>query len=205
MDHSFAEIETQTPRELLPAFYKQYRLDEDGGKSKPHVKIELTKKIFLYIPNFTARKKAVLKHDIHHIVTGYPSTITGETEISAWEIASGCKKYWAAWVLDMSGMMMGIVFNFWGVIKAFARGRKTKNLYYNIISTEEVLDMKLSELQKFLWLDKYPKNTKPGFVDFILFVLLVLIGAIYSILSIIFLPFIIIYTIYIIVSHRLQH
>ncbi|HKB44793.1 MAG TPA: hypothetical protein VKC90_10390 [Chitinophagaceae bacterium] len=198
-------MDNKTAAELLPEFYKEYNLGMEGGKNSASVRIEMTKKFVLYFPNFTARKKAVLKHDIHHLVTDYPSTFKGETEISAWEIASGCKKYRAAWVLDMSGMMIGIVFNFRGVLKAFARGRRTKNLYYDVISTEEALDMKLSELKKLLWLDKYPKNTRPVFVDFILFVPLLLIGIIYSILSLILLPFIIIYSIYISTKLRLQH
>jgi hypothetical protein len=188
-------MDDKTPGELLPEFYKENNLGMEGGKNSSSVRIEITKKFALYFPNFTARKKAVLKHDIHHLVTGYPSTFTGETEISAWEIASGCKKYWAAWVLDMSGMMMGILFNFWNVLKAFARGRRTKNLYYDVISTEEAMDMQLSELKKLLLLDKYPKNTRPTFIDFILFVPLILAGTIYSILSLILLPFIIIYSI----------
>jgi hypothetical protein len=198
-------MDNKTPGELLPEFYKDNNLGMEGGKNSASVRIEMTKKFVLYFPNFTARKKAVLKHDIHHLVTGYPSTFTGETEISAWEIASGCKKYWAAWILDMSGMMMGIVFNFWSVMKAFARGRRTKNLYYDVIPTEEALDMKIGELKKLLWLDKYPKDTRPVFADYILFAPLALVGIIYSILSLIFLPFIIIYSFYIITRPGLQH
>ena len=83
-------------RDLFPPFYKQYNLDDDGGLNDSKVKIEITKHFFLYIPNFSIRKKAILKHDIHHIITEYPSNIKGETEIGAWEIASGCKKYWIA-------------------------------------------------------------------------------------------------------------
>jgi len=187
----------KTPGELLPEFYKENNLGMEGGNKSASVRIEIAKNFVLYFPNFAARKKAVLKHDIHHLVTGYPSTFTGETEISAWEIASGCKKYWAAWVLDMSGMMMGIAFNFLGVLKAFARGRRTKNLYHDFISDKQVLNMELAELKKVLWLDKYPKNIKPSFIDLILFVILILVGTIYSVLSLVLLPFIIVYTIYI--------
>lgn len=190
-------MEDKTIKESLPEFYKKYNLGVDGGQSISSVKVEVTKEFVLYIPNFSARKKAVLKHDIHHIVTGYPSTFKGESEIGAWEIGSGCKHYWAAWVLDASGFMTGIVFNLWGVLKAFARGRRTRNLYYDDISTEEALHMKVSELEKYLYLDKYPKNTKPTFVDLILFAILAFFGLIYSILTILLLPFILIYTVYI--------
>lgn len=190
-------MEDKTIKELLPDFYKQYDLGDDGGKSKSSVRIEFTKNFSLYIPNFEARRKAVIKHDIHHIVTGYPSTFKGETEISAWEIGSGCKRYWAAWVLDVSGVMTGMLFNLWGVIKAFARGRRTRNLYYDMTPTEKVLNMKVDDVKKILYLDKYPKNTRPSFADLILFAVFAFFGLIYSILSILLLPFILVYTIYI--------
>ena len=198
-------MSNQTLRELLPEFYRQYNLGEEGGNNSASLKIEIARNFALYFPNFAARKKVVLKHDIHHIVTNYPSTFTGETEIGAWEIASGCKKYWVAWMLDMSGMMAGILFNLWGVLKAFARGRRTKNLYYHIISNEQALDMTVNELQKLLLLDKYHKNTKPTFMDTILFAAWVLVGLVYSIFSLLLLPFIIVYTIYIKSQMRLQH
>ncbi|HUS01767.1 MAG TPA: hypothetical protein VMY77_08570 [Chitinophagaceae bacterium] len=190
-------MEDKTIRELLPAFYKQYNLGMDGGQSSSSVKVELTKKLILYIPNFTARRKAVLKHDIHHIVTGYPSTFKGESEIGAWEISSGCRHYWAAWVLDASGFMSGILFNPRGVLKAFARGRRTRNLYFDKIADEKALDMKQREIQKVLLLDKYQQNTTPSFNDIIVFSFYALAGLIYSVLSLLLIPFILIYTAYI--------
>jgi hypothetical protein len=190
-------MEDKTIKELLPGFYKQYNLGMDGGQSSSSVRVELTKKLTLYIPNFTARRKAVLKHDIHHIVTGYTSTMKGETEIGAWEIGSGCSHYWAAWVLDASGFMTGILFNLWGVLKAFARGRRTRNLYFDNISDDKALDMKLSEIQKLLYLDKYPRNTTPSFIDILIFAVYALAGLIYSILSMLLIPFILVYTVYV--------
>jgi len=190
-------MEDKTLKELLPDFYKEYHLGDEGGLHQSSVRVEVTKNIILYIPNFTARRKAVIKHDIHYIVTGYPSTFKGESEIGAWEIGSGCKHYWAAWVLDASGFMTGIVFNLWGVLKAFARGRKTKNLYYDNIPDDKALEMKLSEIQKFLWLDKYTTTTKPSIIDTLVFALYALLGLIYSILSILLIPFILIYTVYV--------
>lgn len=190
-------MEDKTLKDLLPDFYKEYNLGEEGGNNKSSVRVEVTKKIVLYIPNFKARRKAVIKHDIHHIVTGYRSTLKGETEIGAWEIGSGCKGYWAAWVLDASGVMTGIVFNLWGVLKAFARGRRTRNLYHDIAPNEKVLNMNVDDVKKLLYLDKYSKSTKPSFIDIILFTVFAFFGLIYSVLSILLLPFILIYTAYI--------
>ena len=195
----------QTPEELLPEFYKQYNLGVEGGNHSASLKIEFTKYFSLYFPNFAARKKVILKHDIHHIVTKYPSTFKGETEIGAWEIGSGCKNYWVAWAFNTSAVMAGILFNFWGVIKAFARGRRTKNLYYNDISDSAVMSMKLSDIEKHLLLDKFPKNTRPNFADFISFAAFAVAGTVYSIISLVIFPFVIIYTIYINSQMLLQH
>jgi hypothetical protein len=192
----------QTPRELLPVFYKQYDLNDDGGHSSSYVRIELTKKILLYIPNFDARRKAVFKHDIHHIATGYTSTFKGETEISAWEIASGCRHYWVAWVLDMQAIMIGMLFNPLGVYKAFVKGRRTKNLYNDAFADEQLMDMPLSEIKESLLLTNYPQKKKGNLIDLILFLLMLLLGVVYAALSLVLLPFVLFYTLYIMLSNK---
>jgi len=174
----------------------------DGGQSSPYVAVEFTKNIILYFPNFNARRNAVLMHDIHHIVTGYPSTFTGETEIGAWEIGSGCKKYWAAWILDISGMMAGIIYNLSGVLKAFARGRRTINLYHHTINTSQAMDMTVGEIEKALMLDIYSKDTRPDITDIVAFAWNTLWGLLLMILSALLIPFIIGYTIYIRLQKR---
>jgi hypothetical protein len=192
----------QTPREILSKFYSDNNLDPDGGQGSSSVKIELTPKFHFYFPNFDARRKAVILHDIHHLLTGYTTTLAGESEISAWEIASGCKSYWAAFLIDTSGLMMDIPFNFMGVLKAFSRGRKTKNLYHNRFSEEQALDMKISELRKHFYLDEYEKDMKASFMDFILFSAFAFFGAIYSIISLVLLPFVILYSVYILLKTK---
>lgn len=195
------ENEIKTPRELLPGFYKQYRLNDDGGQSSPYVKVEFTKKIYLYFPNFAARRNAVFKHDIHHIATGYTSTIKGETEIGAWEIASGCRHYWVAFVLDLYAVMLGVLFNPAGVYKAFVKGRHTKNLYMDVFTDVQLMDMPIFEIRKAMLLNNYPEKKKGSFSDLILFMLLLLFGAVYSLFSLLLLPFVLLYTTYIIVRN----
>ena len=192
--------DSQTPRDLLPAFYQQYQLGDDGGQSSPYVRIELTKKLSLYFPNFDARRKAIFKHDVHHMVTGYTSTFKGETEIGAWEIGSGCRHYWAAFVLDIAAIAPGMVINPAGVYKAFARGRRTKNLYADSFTDEQVMDMTLAEIKRNLLLDGNTGKTYGNLVDVLLFALLLIAGVIYSILSVLLTPFILVYTVYILLK-----
>jgi hypothetical protein len=188
------EPDSRTPREILSKFYSDNNLPPDGGQSSGCVEIKLSKNFRLYFPNFNERRKAVLKHDMHHLLTGYETTVCGESEISAWEIASGCKSYWAAFLLDTSGLMLGFLINYYGILKAFARGRRTKNLYYDMLSDEKALDMQVSELRSLLFLDKYTQNTKPTFTDFIQFSLFSVFGALFSILSWVLIPYLIVYT-----------
>jgi hypothetical protein len=123
--------------------------------------------------------------------------LAGESEISAWEIASGCKSYWAAFFIDTSGVMVGIPFNFRDVLKAFARGRRTKNLYHQTISLEQAVDMKVSDLRKQFQLDVYEINIKPTITDFLLFLGFACYGCLFSLTTVILVPFIAIYSLYV--------
>jgi hypothetical protein len=205
MMYPAAQIETHTPRELLPEFYKQYELGEDGGQSSPYVRIGLTKKLVLYCPNFDIRREAVFKHDVHHIVTGYTSTLKGETEIGAWEIASGCRRYWIAFVLDMSAVMMGTLFNPIGVYKAFVKGRRTRNLYTDTYTDEQLMDMPVRDIKRSLLLDNYPEKNTGNLADLFLFIFLLLFGTIYSIFSLVLLPFLLVYTLIVVIKNRKKH
>ena len=92
--------------------------------------------------------------------------------------------------------MIGMLINFKAVLKAFARGRRTKNLYHDFYSDEQALDIPLEVLRKKLLLDQFPIDSKANFFDFILLSLFALYGLIFSLFSLILLPLIVIYSIY---------
>lgn len=189
-----------TPREALPGFYKKYHLDEDGGNASPYVKMELGRHLFLYLPNSDARRRAVFKHDVHHLVTGYTSVFKGETEIAAWEIGSGCTRYPVAFILNLYGIMIGMLFNPIGVYRAFMKGRHTRNLYRDLFTDEQLMDMPLAVIRKHLLLDRPAPKANPG--DWFVFVLVLLTGTVYALLSFALLPFVLLYTLYVIVRSR---
>jgi hypothetical protein len=81
------------------------------------------------LPNTRARVAAVRIHDLHHVATGYETTWTGEGEISAFELASGCGPYLAAWVLNLGGFGIGCWIAPRKLLRAFVRGRHSRNLY----------------------------------------------------------------------------
>jgi hypothetical protein len=100
----------------------------DGGESLEWVPLKLWR-LTIKIPNTAGRRKAVRIHDLHHVLTGYATTWTGEAEIGAWELASGCLQSPAATVLNLGAAAYGLLIAPVQLARAWARGRQTKNLY----------------------------------------------------------------------------
>lgn len=120
------EMSLQEARKL---FFKRGNLGEDGGYSSRWVRVE-SKPFPFYFPNSRSRVAAARLHDLHHIAAEYETDWPGEAEISAWEIASGCAHYHAAWILDLGGLYAGIVVAPRRLFRAFLRGRRAAtNLY----------------------------------------------------------------------------
>lgn len=109
-------------------FFKRGNLGDDGGYSSRWVRVE-SKPFPFYFPNSRARVAAARLHDLHHIAAEYGTDWAGEAEISAWEIASGCGRYHAAWILDLGGWYAGIAVAPKRLFRAFVRGRRAANLY----------------------------------------------------------------------------
>lgn len=107
----------------------------------------------LVFPNTAGRVRAVRLHDLHHVVTGFDTTWTGEAEIAAWEIATGCGSFLAAWVLNLGAFVVGLFIAPRKLFRAFVRGRHSENLYLTAgESSEALLDLSVGELRKKLHL-----------------------------------------------------
>ncbi|MCP3985330.1 MAG: hypothetical protein GY723_13150 [bacterium] len=125
-----------------PAFEDRLAIDEalrrffgddlvqgsDGGYSASWAKLKLGP-LTLAFPNSKARVHALRLHDLHHIATGYDTSFVGEAEIGAWEIAGGCAGHGPAWVLNLLAMALGAFLAPLATLRAFALGRRTRNLY----------------------------------------------------------------------------
>lgn len=117
----------------------------DGGYDEAWVRIPVGS-FALFFPNTSGRVAAVIRHDLHHVVTGYATSWQGEGEIGAWEIASGCGSFVAAWVLNLQALWIGFLVAPRRIWLAFARGRRANNLY-RVRDVDGVLDLDLAELQ----------------------------------------------------------
>jgi hypothetical protein len=115
-------------RQAQADYFRQNAFGEDGGYSQRWVKLKLGP-VPIWFPNTDGRRRAVRLHDLHHIATGYDTSVVGEAEIGAWELARGCADYYVAWLLNAGGVAMGLFLAPRRLWRAFVRGRASTNLY----------------------------------------------------------------------------
>lgn len=130
---------------------------ENGGYEERWVKMKAGP-FPIAFPNTKARLKAVKFHDLHHVLTEYETTWSGEAEIGAWEIATGCAYHYPAWLLNLFAFAIGLVISPRRVYEAFLRGRQSSNLY-RMTFGEELLSKKVGVVREQLDLDKRVRPT----------------------------------------------
>lgn len=85
--------------------------------------------VTLQLPNFQWRRQAIGRHDIHHIITGYPCTIRGEFQMAAWEFAAGRFPHPAATLFCLPLIAAGVLWSPRSIWSAFLSGRQRRSLY----------------------------------------------------------------------------
>ena len=135
-------------------YYERNHFGADGGDSLAWVPVKVAFVTFK-IPNTAGRKRAVRIHDLHHVLTGYDTTLRGEAEIGAWELASGCLRWPAAQILNTGALAMGMLIAPRRTVRAWARGRATANLYA-LDSVDHLLPRQVGEMRSELRLEAPP-------------------------------------------------
>ena len=105
------------------------------------------------VPVFPAGpiRDALNKHDVHHVLTGYPTTPEGEFELAAWELASGgCHTNLLFWADRFQFLLLGSIMCPSATLRALRRGWGSRNLYRMDIS--ELLELDVLELTQLLHL-----------------------------------------------------
>ena len=134
-----------TLREARTRYFALNNFGDDGGYNDRWVKIEFGP-LPIFFPNISSRARAVRYHDLHHILTEYPTTVEGEAEIAGWEVATGDLPNLAGWFLDLGGFTYGLLLCPRRLYRAFVRGRRSKSLYPTPF-TDELLSRKVSEVR----------------------------------------------------------
>jgi hypothetical protein len=166
-----------TVRDALARYFEANGFGPNGGYDEPWVDFKLGP-IPMPIPNTKARVAAVRHHDIHHILTGYDTDMAGELEISAWEIAAGCKGYVAAWALNLGGMAGGLFRLPARSLAAFVRGRAQRTTYADDL--EEILALTVAEARA-----RYapePSSVRPRMADRVLHALATAVGLVVAVI-----------------------
>jgi hypothetical protein len=123
-----AHSEAETLLEARARYFESNGFGPDGGYSAKWVHVKLGVVPFAF-PNVPSRVRAVRYHDLHHVLTGYATDMNGEAEIAAWELATNCRGFYAAWFLNFGTLAYGSVFCPRRVHAAFVRGLHTANFY----------------------------------------------------------------------------
>lgn len=132
-------------REARATYFAINGFGEDGGYGDAWVDFKLGP-LPAPFPNTKGRLEAVRFHDLHHIVTGYDTNLTGEFEISAWELGAGCKDQVAAWALNLAGLAGGLFLAPRRTFRAFVRGVHSRSLYG--LELEQLLDRDVAEVRR---------------------------------------------------------
>ena len=131
---------------LLKEFYGRENLDNEILSQK----INYYPLGFISIPfyNSKGRQRAIARHDFNHLLTGFDSSVSGEAQLAAWEIASGFPSpYRVAYIYSLGALLPGLFICPIMVIKAFLAGLRAKNAYALDVPESEILQMPLEELE----------------------------------------------------------
>jgi ubiquinone biosynthesis protein Coq4 len=115
--------------------------------SEPWSRVKLGPIVF-FVPNTPMRQRALPLHDLHHVLTGYDTSLKGEAELAAWELASGgLGKYPIGWFYVLGIAMLGLILYPRAMPVAFRRGRGSTNLFRTDFS-EALLSLTTGELKR---------------------------------------------------------
>ena len=153
-------------------YFRVNHFGADGGYNDAWVDFKLGP-IPMPFPNSDGRRRAVRFHDLHHALTGYGTDTLGEFEISAWEVATGCAGFLAAWQLNLAGMVGGVLSIPRRTWRAFLRGRRTRNLY-RATYDEALLGRRVEDVRRELGLEAPIGPARPS--DVALFAACLLAG-----------------------------
>ena len=160
-------------KDALQLYFSRYHF-ANGGYDLKWFKIKIGP-LYIPFPNTKARIEAVKIHDIHHLLTGYEAILKGEAEIGAWELASGCGRYYMAWILNAASFFYGIFFFPKTLLRAFLKGRLIKsNLYHNTLYDHDLLNKTIGELKDKLGLENKNMNSTSDYLSFVMYTIIIL-------------------------------
>lgn len=154
---------SKTLREAVSFAYEKLGFPSDGGVTADYWSPISVRGLPVVLPNFDWRKKAVPYHDLHHILTGYPFSPTGEFEMAAWEFAAGRYPNLYTTLFCIPLVCMGALLIPKRTFNAYVRGTNSRTLY-SVPDLECLLDQSVVDIRRRILPNRY---IKPRLRDFL--------------------------------------
>jgi hypothetical protein len=97
----------------------------------------------LRFSNWRWRRRAILAHDLHHLLTGIPCSMRGEFQMAAWEFGAGPMPHCAATLFCLPLVLIGLFWKPRRIWLAFLAGRRSHTLH-SARSVDALLAMPLA-------------------------------------------------------------
>ena len=115
----------------------------------PWIRVRLGQKMVPVYPTWGIRNQ-LAAHDFHHVLTGYDTSLRGEAELAAWEVASGgCGWSPFFWVDRLLLLVAAPLLIPRAMFRAFRNGLRCRNLYGR--TREELLASDFEALERFVF------------------------------------------------------
>jgi hypothetical protein len=103
----------------------------------------------LRVPNPPRHRWAIMRHDLHHVATGYGTDLAGEAEISAWEARAGLVPlglYTGAIVASLA--LLGLLVAPRRTIRAWRAPGRRSLFVLTDLAYDELLSMSVEDLRR---------------------------------------------------------
>jgi ubiquinone biosynthesis protein Coq4 len=99
------------------------------------------------LPNGPARQRAIAQHDVHHVLTGYATDLTGEAEIGAFELRAGCTSFFL-YMINIAAVVAGLFIAPRRVLRAWKNARGARTLYALGLASSDVERLEVGALRE---------------------------------------------------------
>lgn len=104
-------------------------MPSDGGAADQWARYTIGPIRAIAFPNFELRNQAIRRHDIHHILIDLDTSSKGEDLIAAWELGSGCGRYWISRFMESQALWWGILLSPKESFSLFSLGQLSQNFF----------------------------------------------------------------------------
>lgn len=129
---------------------QRYRCERASAGGEREIRRAALERRFSFFPRDRCGEVR-FQHDLHHFATGYDTSLRGQVELAAWELASGgCHEDLFLWVDRLGAILLGVLLMPLAVARAFQRGELCSNLYD--VEPDEILGLDFVEVLEFMGL-----------------------------------------------------